>query len=141
LQGIKRFENFKAAEIIGVYFGQIRNPDEESFSCYSLTSHTYGVVLDCMGGLDSPNPIYFGLQFANDPFLTINSMKTRNVINEFSHNFFIDDNLIARAITDIKIGEELYLYYGWQDSNEDAELNQCSCDGCAIRQFEFCYEV
>jgi hypothetical protein len=133
---------FKLGEVMGVYFGKIiRHPVKkiEALSCYAMTFENQKVTIDCQGGIDSKYPTYFGLQFANDPSLGDN-MRTRKSVVDHPHNFFIDENFVARALCDIKVGDELFLYYGWMEGEEDVNSVKCVCSGCVSCQLNFEFE-
>ena len=57
-------------------------------------------------------PIYFGLQFMNDPGLTANT-HTRS--SQTSYNTVVHPDLIVYATKDIVAGEELFLNYSGGD--------------------------
>ena len=124
--GLFTLQPFKAGDLMGVYFGdEILTVGSEAKSCYAMKSNFHLCVVDCMGGIDSNYRAFFGLQFANDPLQSKNMerVQTRNDSNRYTHNFFVDDRLMARACHDIQIGEELFLNYGWKNKI-------CNCVGC-----------
>jgi hypothetical protein len=147
--GLFALRAFKQGEVMGVYFGKIvkdtsknkdgvNNTSKKNMSkkkatvekkviltCYAMEIQQLGMIVDCMGGVDSEHPTYFGLQFANDPTLSEEHDKARG--QNRVHNFSVDQNLVARACVDIKPGEELFLYY---DSEGEKE---CKCIGCRVR--------
>jgi hypothetical protein len=133
---------FKFGEVMGVYFGKIiKHPvkTKEKLSCYAMKFDKHGVTMDCQGGIDSKYPTYFGLQFANDPSL-VNNMRTRSSVVDNPHNFFVDENFVARALRDIKIGEELFMYYGWTEELDGTDGVNCDCTGCVSCRMNFEFE-
>lgn len=140
--GLFAEKSFSQGEVMGVYFGKILKnvgTNEENLSCYAMTSETLKITVDCMGGIESKYHPYFGLQFANDPFLGDLKM-TRNRSHDKAHNFFVDDNFVARACLDIRRGEELFLYYGWKDDKKYTGVEDCKCRGCESRRKNFMFE-
>jgi hypothetical protein len=146
--GLFALRPFKTGEVMGVYFGKIvkdvskkkntvndkskkkdRMENEVILTCYAMECEKMGITVDCLGGVDSKHPTYFGLQFANDPILSENNDRARG--EDRAHNFFVDENLIARACLDIKTGQELFLYYKYEDERE------CKCIGCKARERDY----
>ena len=133
--GLFALQSFKAGDLMGVYFGdKIHLAGWKKISCYAMDSEFHNCVVDAMGGIDSNYHAFFGLQFANDPLQSKNMEKvqTRNDSNRYTHNFFVDDRLMARACHDIQIGEELFLNYGWKNKEKI-----CNCLGCQWRDKQF----
>ena len=87
--GLFALQSFKAGDTLGVYYGKILPPESSDYSCYAMKSDIHKIIVDCGGGIDSNHPIYFGLQFANDPILC-KKIKTRSDDRLFVHNFFVD---------------------------------------------------
>ena len=149
--GLFAMQSFKAGDTLGVYYGKLLPCDSSNYSCYPMKSDIHKIIMDCGGGIDSNYPVYFGLQFANDPILC-KKIKTRSDDRLYAHNFFIDENFIARACCDIMEGQELFLYYGWNNEenkiHNDSHLlspsgqhlhadNSCACSGCFYRTKNF----
>ena len=138
--GLFALQPFKQGAIIGVYFGTKIDPTSTVATEYSMKSDTLKCTLDAKGGVETKHPKYFGLQFANDPFLGDKKMMTRQNDRTYAHNIFIDDTYIARATVDIQVGQELFLYYGWHEGDDDADI-ACTCHGCETRRRVFCMDV
>ena len=145
--GLFAMQSFKAGDTLGVYYGKLLPYDSSDYSCYAMKSDIHNIIMDCGGGIDSNHPVYFGLQFANDPVLC-KTIKTRSDDRLYAHNIFVDENFIARASDDIIEGQELFLYYGWNTEEIDNHNasdpispsqqrlqtdNSCHCSGCSNR--------
>ena len=145
--GLFALQSFKAGDMLGVYYGKILPPESSDYSCYAMKSDMHKIIVDCGGGIDSNHPVYFGLQFANDPVLC-KTIKTRSDDRLYAHNIFVDENFIARASDDIIEGQELFLYYGWNTEEIDNHNasdpispsqqrlqtdDSCRCSGCSNR--------
>jgi hypothetical protein len=106
--GLFAKKKFMAGDVMGVYYGELYKITTPLRSHYAVESKSIGIKIDSGGGVDSHQPFYFGLQFANDPRLTPTSMKkvaTRSATKV--HNFFVDEDFIAWACQDIYVGDEL----------------------------------
>jgi hypothetical protein len=125
---------FQAGDVMGVFFGKIKSWGTNDVTCYAMSSERHQVLLDPGGGVDSGGPFHFGLHFANDPSIGTNSVKmvTRQDAHRYSHNFFVDDNMIARASCDIECGQELFLNYNWDEGD-----SECTCPGCLYLNNKF----
>lgn len=102
--GLFAARNYNKNEPLGVFFGEIKNNnDEYSFYAMRMSENS---IWDPEGGVDSDSPVYFGLHFANDP-------KGPRQISSDKTNFCVSDHPegAAFATRDIKVGEELYLDY------------------------------
>ena len=125
--GLFSKKKFQAGDVMGVFFGKIKSWETNDLTCYAMSSEKLQVILDPGGGVDSGGPFYFGLQFANDPSIGTKPVKmlTRQEAHRYSHNFFVDENMIARASVNIECGQELFLNYNW-----DVGDRECACPGC-----------
>jgi hypothetical protein len=131
--GLFSTRSFKPGDVMGVYYGKIKKPNLDNYSCYALESEKHKMVMEPTTNQGGPAALYFGFQFANDPLQCTKSTMTRSKHHEKAHNFFIDDDFIARACCDIVPGDELYLFYGWKkEENSDEEPN-CDCRGCRFK--------
>jgi hypothetical protein len=128
---------FKQGDVLGVFYGQVKSTKGKGkkkhvYSPYALEGTKHNIILEPKGGITTETPVYFGLHLANDPLLCTKSAKasTRSMAARKKHNFFVDEDFIAIACLDINIGDELFLFYGWGDDNEDTT---CTCDGCKYK--------
>ena len=129
---------FKQGDIIGLYYGKVRKQEQPTSSEYQVECHKHGIIVDAEGGVESGKPLYFGIHMANDPILRVKSrrMTTREKKHTQTHNFFIDEDLVAIASQDINKGDELYLYYGWETEYDKTGF-ECTCDGCNYRRINY----
>ena len=129
--GLFALKNFAIGDKMGVYCGEVTDPKKnEDPTCYAMKSHNHACIVDCGGGVTSKHPVYFGLHLANDPRESNNDTKrvTRGDNARDTHNFFVDDNLVAIACQNIRRGDELFLDYGWETQKQ-----VCNCSGCLVR--------
>ena len=131
-RGLFAMQDFKAGAIIGIFYGTLLKTS--SGSVYEMDGEDlHGLFIDPESEFGGKNPIYFGLQFANDPKLLEQPKRVTRSLNSGNsscHNFFIDQDFIARTCCDIRYGEELYLFYKW-------EGDECTCDGCKYRKLNY----
>jgi len=102
--GLFAARNFCKGEIIGFYMGK---PDKTSFDAsteYSIKAD-FGIVHS--SSIKYGNLITMGLQMANDPTFS----KDASPQDEDEFNFVIHRNMMAEALRDIEVGEEMFLKY------------------------------
>jgi hypothetical protein len=131
--GLFAKRSFQPGDVMGLFYGKVFREGKKTTTEYGMESKSCKVIIDAQGGIDSKHPFYFGLHFANDPTIAEKSMKklTRSASKQL-HNFFIDEDFIARASRDIYVGDELFLYYAWGE-----EPDECTCSGCIYRMQEY----
>ena len=137
--GLFAKKNFKAGDIIGLFYGKVQN--KASDSNYEMEGGKHKIFIGAQGGLESGKPLYFGLHIANDPIIYEKSrrMATRQDSIVQAHNFFIDEDFIARACRDINIGDELFLYYQWPTDYDTG--TECTCEGCEYKKSKYEYQL
>lgn len=131
-RGVFAMQDFKAGSVIGIFYGTLsKKPSGSEYEMDGKDLHGFYINPESQFG--AKNPIYFGLQFANDPKIREQPKRvTRSLDSGMScHNFFIDQDLIARTCCDIRIGEELFLFYKWEGFDE------CMCNGCNYRKVNY----
>ena len=133
--GLYALQSFNVGDRLGLFYGTIYTEDREMPTNYSMRNTTRKIIVDPRGPITSKHPTYFGLHFANDPLQSKapKKIKTRSEKKGIAHNFFVDEDYLAIACCEIKAGQELFLNYGWNVSDED-----CTCDGCNCRRKDFC---
>ena len=139
--GLFAMKDFEIGDKLGVYYGDEIKPMDatEDATAYAMRSLSHHCIMDCKGSVTSGHRTYFGLHFANDPYISINPLKrnTRHAWKKYVHNFFVDDFFVAVACQAIHKGDELFLNYGWNDTKEGEKPEECKCVGCHIRQTKY----
>lgn len=125
--GLFALRPIKAEEIIGFYMGKSEpSPPKKEPTEYAMeyVNKSNGLPMTIDPGksirtnTDNFKPAFFGLHFANDPNFkqatstAVGRRSTRSAGNLLPQvNFQVHNDMVATAIRDIQIGEELFLDY------------------------------
>jgi hypothetical protein len=128
--GLFACRDFKKNDVIGVYYGKIFDFDEEADHKdrpYALeidwpphSDSSRKLHVDAMGGASNKkktaHPIYFGMQFLQDPTIWYDENHTARPLLKkdwkFQPNCKLCKDLEIQATKDIRAGDEIFVIYG-----------------------------
>jgi hypothetical protein len=124
----------KAAETIGWYLGHTRKvkkftkkvPPSQTEYAIRFVAQDGGKFIVDAGRAPKPKvdkrlPVYFGIQFANDP--NWGKSKTERNRRDPRYNASINRHLEVIAMNDIDIGEEIFLDYEGDECSDDEDTD------------------
>ena len=146
--GVFANQPFKAKTVLGLYHGEIAK-DDGTVTCHAMRSSVDGdhVILDPRGGIGSSRPACVGMHFVNDPTWrrhddssndsSKNTPRRGNRAggsasddrrrltrsSTMDHNIMVGEDMLVRALLDIKVGDELFFCYKMDGG--------CDCNGCS----------